>query len=377
MKSRSRAYYFETLLTLSSKVLRWWPSALRRRFDLILLKDDGLGDFVLALEAIRTILESFPGRNCALVTSPVITDLARKEFPQLTILVPSAQKASLPPFLRSLTILREHAKFSCDVLVDLRYPSPPSTLAAIHATRADRVITLALERYDLPLSPVDRLLNWQPTATFEDPLAEMKSADTSRILEMHARLLSTLGINRSSADLKPRLQSFRVSESKSLVISAMAGLGSESIRNLPLHQVQQASRWARDRGWDVSFLGIRSQRDALVALAQDCELPEQSVLTELSVSDFVDLIANAGLVFSADTSSAHIAAAFDKRTLVVLPGAHYGWFGPWSNSSRQIWLTVDPGCFGCDWACIHPEPYCITRITGSEISSSLDQLLLN
>jgi hypothetical protein len=43
-------------------------------------------------------------------------------------------------------------------------------------------------------------------------------------------------------------------------------------------------------------------------------------------------------------------------------GGNYGEFGPWRHSPRQVWLTERMDCFGCDWHCIHPAPYCLTHV---------------
>lgn len=349
-------------------------------FDTILIKQDGLGDFVLASEAIRAILSANPSAKVALLTSPALGEIAALEFPTLALIDISDQAArsSRSATINAAANLRRLSHLRCRQLISLQFLTPPSIAASLAVIHAEQKLSMAVERYDRPKSLLFRLMGWQPCTVFSDPLKGIAS-EHSRILEMHARLLHFLSIEKTAAELRPRLLNLSAREDQTLIVSAMAGVGPESIRNLSLDHVRGAVHWATQHGLAVRFLGIPSQKSALITLAVECGVkdPEAVVLSSLSIREFLQTIANAGFVLSADTSTVHIAAALDKRLVVLFPGANFGWFGPWRHSFRQIWLSYDPGCFGCDRKCIHPEVYCITKISGKEVARHFQQLLLN
>jgi ADP-heptose:LPS heptosyltransferase len=94
-----------------------------------------------------------------------------------------------------------------------------------------------------------------------------------------------------------------------------------------------------------------------------------------SVAELAEAVARAELVLTAESAAAHLAAAFDRPALVVIGGGHYGQFGPWRRSARQVWITNTLECFGCDWRCVHPAPYCLTRIGVDAVRAGVAQAL--
>jgi len=91
--------------------------------------------------------------------------------------------------------------------------------------------------------------------------------------------------------------------------------------------------------------------------------------------EFAEAISQAELVLTVETSTAHIATALDRPTIVLNGGGHYGQFAPWRRSARQIWLTHRLDCFGCGWRCPYPAPYCLTRIAAEQVGAAIRAVL--
>jgi ADP-heptose:LPS heptosyltransferase len=92
------------------------------------------------------------------------------------------------------------------------------------------------------------------------------------------------------------------------------------------------------------------------------------------VVEFAEAVGRAELVLTVETATAHLAAALDRPAIVLIGGGHFGQFGPWRRSARQVWLTHPMDCFGCNWRCIHPEPYCLTRISSDAVRDAIAQV---
>jgi ADP-heptose:LPS heptosyltransferase len=152
---------------------------------------------------------------------------------------------------------------------------------------------------------------------------------------------------------------------------------SEPIRDCPRPLLDAAVAAARRLlPGPVLIAGQPQQETRLTALAATWRSFGQiEVRSRMSFEEYLEVIRHAGLVLTADTATAHVAVACDRPSVVFLGGGHYGQFGPWRRSRRQQWLTHHVDCFGCNWQCPHPAPYCLTRLTGPEAANAVEEVL--
>lgn len=90
---------------------------------------------------------------------------------------------------------------------------------------------------------------------------------------------------------------------------------------------------------------------------------------QLSLVEFVKLIANAKLLISNETSAVHIAAACDTKSICILGGGHFNRFTPYPQalSSKITCVYHEMECYNCDWLCKYvndeKEPFkCISNV---------------
>ena len=74
------------------------------------------------------------------------------------------------------------------------------------------------------------------------------------------------------------------------------------------------------------------------------------------------LIADAKLLVSTDTVAVHMAAAIGIPNVCIMGGGHFGRFYPYGDLQKNRIVFNKMDCFGCNWNCIYPQPYCITKI---------------
>lgn len=107
---------------------------------------------------------------------------------------------------------------------------------------------------------------------------------------------------------------------------------------------------------------------------------------ETSLSGLTDLLRNAVLVLSNETSAVHIAAAAGTPVLCILGGGHFGRFLPYvverQDPSRLMpRVVMQPmSCFGCNWNCIYPRESdgpvkCISDISVEEVWRMLREMV--
>lgn len=345
----------------------------RRRHAAVVLKLDRLGDFVLALGAIRLVLEKFGEERCALVIGPDVAALARQEFPRATLVV-------LPPLVRHKRAWpgwwRARAELSalaCDHLVCLRHQRWDYHELALGWIRAGHVHAIDDPRAEAWVA--QRRSGRHPARQpwREGPVA----AGLCRELELHRQVLAEVWGEFPAPDLiRPRLRGVPlIPGGAGGRYAVVAPLASDPLRRIPpglVAQLTQAGAWPEVER--LLVVGSAEQEHRLQQYVQ--ELGGRpgvmaAVMMPGSVPEFAALVAEATWVLTADTAAAHLGAALDRPTVVLLGGGHPGQFGPWSRSGRQRWLTHPLPCFGCAWKCPHPEPWCLTRISAAEVSAAL------
>lgn len=362
------------LTRLRSAHARVWASRPRtapaEEFELVVVKPDGIGDFVLATGAIHALLRAVPADRLAMVVSEAVLPLARREFPQVRLI-------GIPPFLRHKRALHGWRRIR-------------RTLSRISARD---VLCLRHQRWDyheLVLGWIGAERRWvidDPAAAFwtrgrnsyrcrehvrsvEPPASE---ALIPRELALHRELLAAfLGRVVAAEELLPRIGAGPADRPRCDML--VAPFTAAAIKDLPvglLHPILA-------EGTPITLIGSPEQQERLSNLARHIRSKSAArvqVAAPDSLADLIERLAAAPLILTADTATAHLATALDCRTVVVMGGGHPGQFGPWRRSPRQRWLTHEVPCAGCGWSCPHPEPYCLTRIAPSEVQNAMDEVL--
>ncbi|HVS52979.1 MAG TPA: glycosyltransferase family 9 protein [Opitutaceae bacterium] len=371
---------------LRALLTRWLARPVRREknarpFAMAIVKLDRIGDFVLAVSAIRRAIEQYGEDRCLLVVSPQAEPLAAVEFPAVPrLILPAAvghrrllaesreARAKLAGVACAEAICFRHQRWDWDELV----------LLWLGAARC-HVLDDAPGRDYFAARNTFRFAGAERMA-FSDNVsaAESRGAKLCRELEMHRQLLrAAFGGEVALEDVLPAFT--RIARAAARGGVAVLPFGSAAIRDFPEPLLVAALRHTRAKtAAPIALHGDASQRTRLLALAERLRaagVAEVACAPPTSVVEFAEAIAGAELVITVETSAAHLAAAFDRPAVVLIGGGNYGQFGPWRRSARQVWVTHEIECFGCGWRCIHPEPYCMTRVTPGALEAAIASAL--
>ena len=340
-----------------------------RRFRAAIVKVDRLGDFVLALSAIRHALSHFGEDQCLLIISPYAVELAEQEFPRTPRMVLSMALGHRSLWQQGMKARALLQKVSCDEVVCFRHQRwdwDELILLWLGARRCHVLDDVESQQYFAA----------QTTFRFQYPDGRISltasssqqlqgSALLCRELWLHQQLLAAaIGRSFSADEILPRFscdlgQPF----ARGIVVSPYS---SRAIKDIPEKVLMSALREAQLHTSDsITLHGDSNQRERMLGLEARLRaggVRNVSCAPTVRLSEFIRVVHGSRLVLTADTVTAHIAAALDRPAVVLIGGGHFGQFGPWRRSGRQIWLTNQLDCFGCNWSCIYPEPYCLTRI---------------
>ena len=373
------------IVSLLNKLL-YWAICLYLRYGqpkqrkrIAIFKADGIGDFVMSFEAMRLVVHSYGVANVSLILADELKVLAAHLFPGVEILpiVPGHKK--LLSRLKGLPALRAaiRANTYSEVLCLRHYRGryDDTILRALHTAKVILLPNqLVAAHVDVPEEQIPVHFRF---AELKEGFYSFPQLGLPREWSFHATVLSeTFGRLISTESLQPHwdAESWACKlEDPFLLIAPLAG---RRYRDLPKNLVRAAARTAFRSGLRrIVVSGSREQSVDLNAytdnLREVLPLCRIEVVQPNSLPALVSLMATAALVFTAETSTSHIAAALDKHALIIIGGGHYGWFAPWKRSSKQVWLTNPLPCFECNWRCIYPEPFCITKITAAQVEAAL------
>ncbi|MGD1086619.1 MAG: glycosyltransferase family 9 protein [Verrucomicrobiota bacterium] len=341
-----------------------------RRLKACVFKLDGIGDFVLALGAVRQILDHYGEAQCALVVSKSAADLARSEFPRAAVL-------GFPQFtggMKSMLALYfGHAAqlggYSFEKLISLRYQRTTFHHLALSWINASHSVSFA-NTPDLLES--DKTI-YQFLLTERLPLPMHAPPGFSLELERHRKIVEHIRQQETTmAGILPRFTSFVPKTGADLIVTPYGG---SPIRDYAEDKlIAVLKEVSRSVAAPIRLCGGPAERTRLGRLGAALRsqgVANISVEIPKSLVEFAQRVADAKAVLTVETSTAHLAAALDKPAVILIGGGHFGLLGPWQRSSKQRWLTNQLPCFGCDWRCIYPEIRCLSEIPPSAVARAL------
>lgn len=349
------------------------PAPLAPRWKVGLYKCDRLGDFVLSLGAIRTLVGELGPQNCVLFVTTAGAAIAEMEFPGVRRVVFPVLSGRLWRDVPAIRAVLKQAGPEAEVadLLCLRHlRSPVDDLAMrMIPTR----VTWGLQ--NSPFAPggdeffrnrrlaLDRLL----------PRPEVTEEDQTEILACHRSLLEQyLGRPISPDRILPTIRTASATPEPALAIAPFA---SERIKDIPYEIVAACVRFVRgELQKRVVLLSPPGERERFRQLASRLAAGgglETEVVVTPTIGDLIRCLRQSHAVLSADTGPAHLAVALGCRFVGILGGGHFGIFGPWRTTPSQEWCLERKPCYNCGWICTQGAPICLNHITPTRVVNSL------
>lgn len=379
------AWWLVALLPLE-EVVRLRPRP-ERPGQILVLRLDALGDFVLWLDAARALRTLYPAGQYE------ITLLGNQSWAPL---------AAQTPYFDHVWGM-DRIKFA--TRLGYRFQLLQKIRRAGFAT----VINTAFSREFLWSDSVVRVsgaqerIGYQGECSIIGP-ALMRLTDSwyTRLvparpeprmeLERNADFVRGLGLSEFRAGL-PRLPETEALPSGFPVDAyfvLVPGAG-RAYRQWPLERfAETAQRLHRERGWIGVVAGGPDDTALGAALEQACAPFVQDWTGKTSLAELNGVLAGAEVVVSNETSAVHIAAALGTPVVSVTGGGHFGRYVPYrteQNKPEQASPTLLPviaahpmPCFGCNWECIYPaaahQPKpCIAEVSTEMVWAALQLLL--
>jgi ADP-heptose:LPS heptosyltransferase len=286
--------------------------------DLLILRALGLGDFLVAIPALRALRRHFRAHFLILATppwlSPIVrmTGIADRHFPvdglgpATTIALAEIQ----PP----------------DVAVNLHGNGQQSRNALL-ASRPSRYLGHAVPGGDPIGDGIDGFMHQEgppwPNGTHE------------RV--RWVRMLNWYGIDGDPEDFKvpkPAARDTPITPSGASVLHVGAAVGS---RLWPVDRFAGVARELKRRGHHVVLTGGKADAERAHAVARFAGLDRAHTLAgQQDLGDFITTVAHARLLVSGDTGAAHLASAFETPSAVIFGPVTPEQWGPPASGPHVV-----------------------------------------
>jgi len=131
-----------------------------------------------------------------------------------------------------------------------------------------------------------------------------------------------------------------------------------------------------DNGWDITLYGGKDLIDLGDFLTNNGGCCKSNI-GKMSISASVSDLSNVSAIIGNDTGLSHLASLVVPKCLIILGGGAFKRFFPWPNSTNQYVVIHALECFDCEWQCKYPENYCLTMINPEDVFNAFQEMMGN
>lgn len=304
------------------------PDWRARRYRILFVRDDGIGDLIISMETLRAIRESSPTVTLDLLASPQNASFARSlPFIDAVLVHERSSRRSAFRAWRALRRARYDAVIDGRAAVGL---VNARTVALLLSTGARWRIGVGGRRNDTVYTvPVGR-----------DPNA-------SSYVETIAALAQPFGVALADRDWRPRLAISDAERRAAAETWNATGAGRPRVLvNISVGNEERV--WRHDRYAPVlARLRERLPGAAILISAMPAEqrtasalaAPVNAAALNLSFAEVTAAVATADLIITPDTAIGHIASAFRIPTLVLMRKDTAAW-APYRTPGRIVFGDI-------------------------------------
>jgi len=129
----------------------------------------------------------------------------------------------------------------------------------------------------------------------------------------------------------------------------------------------------RNLGYTVVALGAEDDYEINQRNLEAAGIFGVNLSGQITLRQTASILKRCRLAVGADTAIAHIACVVRTPNVILLGGAHFGRFMPYSPLTTVVSLPLE--CYGCDWQCRYDRVYCVWDVAAEVISEAIRQTL--
>jgi len=340
----------------------------------LVIKNDGIGDLILASGLISALGEHFGG-DIDLVTCSANREVAE----------------GIEPLRRRFYVSRDDLHFSGRAwsfgwLWPRITPEDAPIIDAIRSRKYDVAICLRrfIRQNSLVIMRATRarrkLCSWQLPTNATRTMAARASAGWERY-DGPAHVVSELGYAQGflrsalgrDFQAEPRLDFCRRQQSSPGGKRIAICIGGSSA-NWPNGNWIELAMSLSESGWSLVLFGGPEVAELANQICQKMPSAENQV-GRLSLEQTATLLGDCAAMIGNDTGITHLASLVVRKCLVILGGGTFRRFFPWPTADNQTIVYHGLDCFDCEWTCKFSERYCLSLVRPRDVLSAFEAMM--
>lgn len=326
--------------------------------DVLVVRLDGIGDFILWLEAARALRTIYPPDRHEIT-------LAGNEIWREV-----AQRLSIADhyFFINTEKFRRNLLYRCKVLKRIRAQGFRIAIQPTFSRRfeiGDSIIRVsgASERIGAVGDANNITVKDKRQSDRWYTLLIPDGNQVSTEIERNAAFMRKLGV--ADFSVKPPELNYTGSLPSGFHLTdyyvLFVGAG-WSGKQWPAHNFVELSRRIYETtGWTGVICGGSGEDPVGTTMVHDADAPAQNWVGRTSLAELIGIIHGGRFLVGNDTGGIHISSAVSTPSVCILGGGHYGRFLPYGikdhkNNTEPEVVIYGMDCFGCNWRCIYDVP---------------------
>lgn len=339
---------------------RFLPPRTPSTKTLLLVRLDGIGDFLFFARYLRSLKIAFPDFSVTLVCRCEVSDWATLVEDIQEVVPVDAKRYQWDywyraGFLKRLRSICPHT--AINVSYHRRHIGDEITLLS----GAQNVV--AFSGNNEVIRPRIRARNNRYYSTV------IGTPDHRPEHERYQQLLEVLGVG----DRQPSVPALRMDVDHVRQPFAVFSPGSTArMRQWGTAQYAKvADVLAEKHGLRIVLCGDDSQRNLLAETAGRMKKPP-AIMAGAVVPEVIRLIGSSTLFVGNDSGLLHLAGLLGTPAVGIVGGGHFSRYFPYGT--MEVVTNMLP-CFECNWKCLYRKPYCITEIPVGAVVEAASRVL--
>ena len=344
--------YFVEVLTEKYWLTDYIPRFRQNNDEILLVRLDLIGDFVLWLDSAQAYRRLYPNRKITLAVNSACIELAEALPHWDEVLSVNVHRLRTDYVYRlSLVINLQQRNFA--VAIQPIFSREFVGDLALRASCATERIGYEGDANNILMSTKTNTDNWYTKLIANDSQIKME-------LNINAHFVRQLGIPHFLSNIP--------------VIPQKNNLDPKLRFNTPYIVIAPGASWP-SKMWPVEHFAdlikrLVSRYDSRIVLCggqsdQEVCAELKRLVNPITISDIscrttlpelLEVIRDAKIVITNDSAPVHLAAAVGTPSVCILGGGHFGRFLPYatenqSSSATPVIATYEMDCFNCRWLC--------------------------
>jgi ADP-heptose:LPS heptosyltransferase len=321
---------------------------------IILIRLDGIGDFVIWLDSAKEYRRIYPDQKITLVANSAWADMAR-ELPYWDEVWPvNLVYFTRRPFYRS-KVLRKVRRAHFETAIQ-----PTFSRAILHG---DSLIRASGSKNRIGSIGDNTNISSSEKAISDQWYTQLLAARTNPLMELlrNAEFISQLTCKDFTASL-PKLpvmcalpKQLKVKGNYVILFPGASWQG----RKWPAQYFSDLGEQLHQQfGLQIVLCGPPSDYMLCQTIKDSLSKASINMAGKSTLSELTELIRGAKLLISNETSAVHIAVAVGTPSVCILGGGHYGRFLPYPDhvcGIKPLVAVKSMACFNCNWHCSKPH----------------------